>query len=56
MDTLGDLNPISQFLGTSDDEKPADCPECSLFYELDTKKMYYVSNESWIEVGQSGGN
>ena len=54
-DILGDLKPNSQFLGTSDDEKPTDCPDMSLFYELDTKDLYYLSDGEWIKVGESGG-
>lgn len=39
--------------GLSTDTKPtANVATNSLFYELDTKKVYYYSGSAWVEVGQ----
>ena len=41
-----------QFLGLSGDEKPTeDVPVNSLFYELDTEKVYYFNGTAWKEIG-----
>lgn len=39
------------FMGLSTDEKPTDTGENSLFWELDTGKLYYYANDAWNEYG-----
>lgn len=45
-----DLYP-SEIYGLSGDEKPADVLNASVFYEMDTKKMYLFDGENglWLE-------
>ena len=47
-----------EFLGVSADTKPTDCGVNSLFYELDTKDVYYFDGTDWVKVGDgnSGGS
>lgn len=40
-----------EFSGLSTDAKPTDCGVNSLFYELNTKKVYYFDGTTWKEVG-----
>ncbi len=40
-----------EYTGLSTDTKPTDCGANSLFYELDTKKVYYFDGTTWKEVG-----
>lgn len=37
------------FMGLSTDEKPTTTGENSLFWELDTGKLYYYANSTWTE-------
>lgn len=37
------------FMGLSTDEKPTNTGENSLFWELDTGKLYYYANSTWTE-------
>lgn len=41
----------TEVYGLSTDEKPKDCKNASVFYEMDTKKMYLFDeqNHVWIE-------
>lgn len=40
-----------EFYGLSTDEKPLDCGNASVFYEMDTKKifMFDAANKVWLE-------
>ena len=40
-----------EFSGLSTDAKPTDCGVNSLFYELNTKKVYYWNGTTWKEIG-----
>lgn len=42
----------SEFIGLSTDEKPTDVNNASMFYEMDTKKMFMFDEENtvWHEV------
>lgn len=40
-----------QFSGLSTDEKPDNAPDNSLFFELDTNKIYYCVRGFWGEIG-----
>lgn len=40
-----------EFSGLSTDAKPTECGVNSLFYELNTKKVYYYDGTTWKEVG-----
>ena len=42
----------SELFGLSSDEKPTDVNNASLFYEMDTKKMFMFDEENivWHEV------
>lgn len=44
------LGPVDVY-GLSTDEKPLDVPNASVFYEMDTKKMYLFcqQNKCWLE-------
>lgn len=43
----------NHYLGLSTDTKPTDGVGVNaLFYELDTKKMFYFNGTTWVEVGQ----
>lgn len=41
-----------EFRGLSTDEKPTDCPNGSVFFEMDTGKAYTfdVENSQWREL------
>lgn len=39
------------YMGLSTDEKPTKTGENSLFWELDTGKLYYFSEGEWVEYG-----
>lgn len=41
----------AQFSGLSTDEKPDNAPDNSLFFELDTNKIYYCVRGFWGEIG-----
>ena len=40
-----------EFSGLSTDSKPTECGVNSLFYELNTKKVFYFDGTTWKEVG-----
>ena len=40
-----------EYSGLSSDDKPTDVGVNSLFYELNTKKVYYFDGTTWKEVG-----
>ena len=40
-----------EFSGLSTDAKPTDCGVNSLFYELNTKKVFYFDGTTWKEIG-----
>ena len=42
------------FMGLSTDNKPTTTGENSLFWELDTGKLYYFSEGAWVEYTGSG--
>lgn len=41
----------AEYFGLSTDEKPKNCNNASVFYEMDTKKIYMFDeqNKVWIE-------
>lgn len=41
----------AEFSGLSTDDKPTDVGINSLFYELNTKKVYYFDGTTWKEIG-----
>jgi len=54
-DNSGVITPyrLIEATGLSTDTKPtANVASNSLFYELDTKKVYYYANDAWAEVGE----
>ena len=44
-----------EFTGLSSDTKPTDekIADNSIFLELDTGKIYYFANNSWVELGKA---
>lgn len=40
-----------EYMGLSTDQKPTVCGVNSLFYELNTKKVYYFDGTTWKEIG-----
>lgn len=44
------LDPVEVY-GLSSDAKPVNVPNASVFYEMDTKKMFLfcAQNQSWLE-------
>ena len=40
-----------EYMGLSTDQKPTSCGVNSLFYELNTKKVYYFDGSTWKEIG-----
>ena len=40
-----------EYMGLSTDTKPTECGVNSLFYELNTKKVYYWNGTTWKEIG-----
>lgn len=50
-DNSGFNENYKEFSGLSTDAKPTDCGVNSLFYELNTKKVYYFDGSTWKEIG-----
>jgi len=51
MKTLDDGVYREKWFGKSTDTKPTDCPNSSVFYEMDTQKvfMFDKATSTWIE-------
>lgn len=55
-DNTGFPDTYKEFMGKSTDQKPlSNMGVNSLFYELDTGKMYFWNGEEWEEAAGSGG-
>ena len=50
-DNSGFKGNYKEFSGLSTDSKPTDVGVNSLFYELNTKKVYYFDGTTWKEIG-----
>ena len=47
-------NPYYEYRGLSTDTKPADVPENSIFWELDTGMKFYFSAGEWHTLAAAG--
>ena len=45
---------MCEIIGTMDEQPPMNVGKDSLFYMLDTKKMYYFNGTVWYPIGESG--